>query len=145
MNELIESMKVLVATMFAFRIKAQFYHWNIEGPDFIQYHKFLGDLYEQVDGNIDDVAEHIRALGSYSPGSFQRFKELSKIKDEDSIPNALEMLNRLLSDIETLHFALNDSHSKAETIQENGTINFLEGLLDQCEKTRWMIRSILKR
>lgn len=145
MEELIELMKKVLADAFAFRLKAQYYHWNIEGPDFAQYHKFLGKLYEKADGDIDDIAEHIRALGAYAPGSFKRYQELSTIEDEDAVPAALEMINRISNDHKKVHASLMAAHAVADEQGQRGVVNFLEGLIDDNEKTQWMLNSILKR
>ena len=75
-----DDLKTLLATEYAFVIKAQFFHWNVEGPDFAQLHEFFGELYEEVYGNsIDRTAEFIRVLDDYAPGSLERFTELSQI------------------------------------------------------------------
>lgn len=145
MDKLIELMKRVLADTFAFRLKAQYYHWNVEGPDFPQYHALFGDLYTAADANIDTIAEHIRALGAYSPGSFGRFSELTTIQDENTIPDAWEMINRIAEDHKKLHAGLMAAHNAAEELGQRGVVNFLEGLLDANEKTQWMLRSTLKR
>jgi starvation-inducible DNA-binding protein len=64
---LADSLKILLATEYAFSLKAQLFHWNVEGPDFAQLHEFFGNLYEEVYNNsIDKTAEYIRALGDYA-------------------------------------------------------------------------------
>jgi starvation-inducible DNA-binding protein len=145
MEELIDALKRVLADTFAFRIKAQYYHWNVEGPDFVQYHDFFGKLYTSADGDIDMIAEHIRALGAYAPGSFSRFSALASIKDEDTIPAALEMVNRIAQDNVKLHAGLMIAHTLADEIGQRGVVNFIEGLIDANEKTQWMLNSIVKR
>lgn len=145
MDKLIEALKKVLADTFAFRIKAQYYHWNVEGPDFVQYHEFFGKLYETADGNVDTIAEHIRALGAYAPGSLKRFQDLTVIQDEDTIPAAIEMINRISDDHKKLHAGLTAAHNIAEELNLRGVVNFLEGLLDDNEKTQWMLNSLLKR
>ena len=145
MDKLIEALKRVLADTFAFRIKAQYYHWNIEGPDFMQYHDLFSKLYTEADGNVDDIAEHIRALGAYAPGSLGRFSELTSIQDENTIPNALEMINRIAEDHKKLHVGLQIAHKLADDLGQRGVVNFIEGLLDANEKTQWMLRSILKK
>ena len=49
---LTDALKALLATQYAYVIKAQFFHWNVEGPDFSQLHKFFGKIYEEVYGSI---------------------------------------------------------------------------------------------
>ena len=98
MEELVEQMKVVLASVFSLYLKSHYFHWNVEGPNFPQYHEFLGDLYEEIYGSIDTLAEEIRTLGAYAPGSFGRFRELTSIQDEMTIPPALEMINRIAED-----------------------------------------------
>jgi starvation-inducible DNA-binding protein len=77
---LADDLKTLLATSYAFVIKAQNFHWNVEGSDFAQYHNFFQGIYDEVYGNaIDQTAEYIRTLDVYAPGSFERFSELSVI------------------------------------------------------------------
>lgn len=145
MDKLIELMKRVLADTFAFRLKAQYYHWNVEGPDFVQYHDLFGKLYTAADEDVDTIAEHIRALGAYAPGSFGRFQSLTSIQDEETIPEAWEMINRIAEDNKKLHAGLMAAHAVADELGQRGVVNFLEGLLDANEKTQWMLRATLKR
>jgi len=145
MDKLIELMKKVLADTFAFRLKAQYYHWNVEGPDFKQYHDLFSDLYTSADADIDDIAEHIRALDAYAPGSFARYAELTSIQDETTIPIPLEMISRIAADNQKLHGSLMAAHSVADELGQRGVVNFLEELIDANEKTQWMLRSTIKR
>ena len=60
MEELAQSLKVAQAESFSFYLKAHKFHWNVEGPDFVQYHEFLADLYTEVWAGVDVIAELIR-------------------------------------------------------------------------------------
>ena len=84
---LADTLKTLLATAYALSIKAQNFHWNVEGPDFPQYHEFFGNFYEEVYGAIDRTAELIRQLDSYTPGSILRYAELSQIQDQPAAQN----------------------------------------------------------
>lgn len=145
MDKLIEALKRVLADTFAFRLKAQYYHWNVEGPDFKQYHDLFSDLYTSSDADIDAIAEHIRALDAYAPGSFGRYSELTSIQDENTVPNALEMINRISEDNKKLHVGLMTVHKLADDLGQRGVVNFIEGLLDANEKTQWMLRATLKK
>ena len=145
MEELIQQMKELLADTFAFRLKTQYYHWNIEGPDFAQYHKFLGKLYEEIDSAVDETAEKIRSLNSYAPGSFQRYLELATIQCDDNIIPAVEMLDRVKIDNAVLRNKLKQVRNKAEASGEFGLVNFLEGRLDAHDKHAWMLKALTKR
>ena len=144
-EQLVEQMKVVLADSFAFYLKAHQYHWNVEGPDFPQYHEFLSNLYEEVYGSIDRIAEEIRSLGEYAPGSFSRFQQLSSIADSTSAPSAGEMFNTLASDNQIVLSSLMETYRLAEEYSEIGLSNFLQDRYDAHKKHAWMISSILKR
>ena len=145
MDELIEQMKKLLATVYAYGLKAQNFHWNVEGPDFMQYHALFDTVYGKAAGDVDTVAEHIRALNSYTPASFGRFQELSVIQDETTIPLAIEMVNRLYQDNAKVLATAKIACATADELKQHGVLNFLEGLIDDYEKQAWMLRSTVKR
>ena len=96
---LAEDLKTLLATTYAFALKAQNFHWNVEGPDFAQLHEFFGSIYSEVNDNaIDKTAEYIRTLDEYAPGSFERFSELSQLQGQLKIPRARLMIEELARD-----------------------------------------------
>ena len=142
---LADSLKTLLATEYAFSIKAQLFHWNVEGPDFAQLHEFFGNVYEEVYNNsIDKTAEYIRTLDEYAPGSFERFNELSQIQGQTKIPRARLMIEELLADNTTLIDLLNDCFAVAEQENNQGIANFIAERLDAQAKHGWMLKSFLK-
>ena len=142
---LADALKTLLATEYAFSIKAQLFHWNVEGPDFAQLHEFFGNLYEEVyNGSIDRTAEYIRALGDYSPGSFERFAELSEISGQTKIPRARLMIEELLANNNQLLELLNKCFAVAESENQQGIANFIAERIDAQQKHGWMLRSFLK-
>jgi starvation-inducible DNA-binding protein len=144
MENLIQSMRKVLANSFVFYLKAQNYHWNVEGENFSQYHEFFGKLYEEVYGSIDATAEEIRALGDYAPGSLKRYIELTDIEEEVVIPKLEEMLATLLRDNTVVIASLNSAFSEAEKNNEQGLMDFLAGRLDAHKKHAWMLRASIK-
>jgi starvation-inducible DNA-binding protein len=144
MEQLILQLKKILATTFAFYLKSHNYHWNVEGPDFAQYHKFLGKLYEEVFASVDTTAEKIRMLGAYTPGSFVRFNELSDIDDEVNVPVALQMLAKLKMDNDKMIDLLRDGIDIADEAGEPAVSNYLQERLDAHQKHAWMLTSLTK-
>ena len=91
-----DNLKVLLASTQSFAIKTQNFHWNVEGSNFPQYHAFFDTLYGDVNATIDPIAEYIRILGQYTPGSLSRYTELSIIQDQTKVPRAELMFVELL-------------------------------------------------
>jgi starvation-inducible DNA-binding protein len=142
---LVEDLKTLLATQYAFVIKAQHFHWNIEGRNFKQLHDFFGDIYDDVyENSIDQTAEYIRILDEYAPGSFERFQELSLVAGQTKIPRARLMLEELLADCQTVIDQLNVCFQSADQENQQGIADFVAGRIDAMGKHRWMIRSFLK-
>jgi starvation-inducible DNA-binding protein len=143
---LADNLKTLLASVYSFSIKVQYFHWNLEGDNFPQYHEFFGNLYEEVYNNsVDKIAEYIRTLDVYAPGSFTRFQELSIISDQLKVPRAELMFEELYSNNEQLIGFLNECFASATEENKQGIANFIAERLDAHEKHQWMIRSILKK
>jgi len=144
MDKLIEDMKVVQATVFAFYLKAHNYHWNITGPNFVQYHSFLDDLYNDAWSSVDAIAEHTRTLDAFVPGSFVRFRDLSTIQDEVNIPDAMGMMTKLVADNQKVIDALKIAERSADAAGAYGIQNFLQDRIDVHFKHAWMLKSITK-
>lgn len=141
MSDLSDAVKVALADTFSFYLKAQGFHWNVEGKDFPQLHPFFGMLYEDAYGAIDPMAEELRALGEYAPASFTRLKELTTIVEELNIPEARTMLRSLEIDNAKVTMSLSKARDLAEAQKKHGLVNFLEDRLDKHAKWGWQLRA----
>lgn len=144
MEDLRKALKIAFASEFAFYLKAHYFHWNVEGSDFKQYHDLFGDIYDEVYGSIDDFAENIRKAGGYTPGSFERFSMLTKIDDETDVLPAIEMVGQLLADSDKMADLFGLVFKIAEKYNEQGLCDFLAGRQDAHRKHSWMLRATLK-
>jgi len=140
-----DNLKVLLASTQSFAIKSQNFHWNVEGSNFPQYHAFFDTLYGDVSATIDPIAEYIRILGHYTPGSLSRYAELSVIQDQIKIPRAELMFVESLQDCETLSKLAVAIFDEATSENQQGIANYMAELQDLYGKKAWFIRSILKR
>lgn len=135
-----QALKVVLANTFAFYLKCHAFHWNVEGENFVQYHAFLKDLYEETWAAVDGIAENIRTLDMYAPGSFKRFAELSQIKDQVMVPRAELMFEELLLDNRTVLDSLQTAFELSN--DHLGVQNFIQDRITAHEKHGWMIRAI---
>ena len=137
-------MRKVLANSFVFYLKAQNYHWNVEGDDFPQYHEFFGKIYGEVYGSIDTTAEQIRALGDYAPGSLKRFIELSDLQEEVAVPELEQMIRNLFIDNNLIINNLNETFKQAENYDQQGLMNYLADRIDRHKKHAWMLRACMK-
>lgn len=140
--ELIDKAKTILADTFVMYMKAHSYHWNVIGPDFPQLHEFFGNLYEDLHGAVDPLAEHIRALDAFAPATLVRMTELSSVKEDEKIPTTQNMISNLLDANEIVLKSLDDARKKAEEDGMFGYVNFLEERMMIHAKHRWMLKSI---
>jgi starvation-inducible DNA-binding protein len=144
MDELSQALKIVLANHYAFSLKAQNFHWNVEGPDFKQYHDLFGDIYEEVYGSVDTIAERVRTIGYYTPGSFRRYLELSQIEDQVEIPNSRSMMEKLLADINPVQTSIKVCYDLAEQNSNHGLSNLMAERQDAFAKHAWMLTATLK-
>lgn len=144
MEELIQALKVNLASHFAFYLKTQYYHWNVTGPNFFQYHTLLQGIYEEVYGVVDQLAEEIRALDAYAPGSFKRYSELTVIGLDETVPPAEVMLSNLLYDIVLIQNNIKVVYDLAEQNGLHNLSNLMAERQDAFQKHAWFLKSTLK-
>lgn len=145
MDKLIQSLKTVLGSTFTLYLKFHSAHWNIEGPFFESYHKLFNDIYDDLWESVDSIAEQIRQLDAYAPGSLERFIELSKIKGTNEILPSNALVVMLLKDIESLISLTTESLHAAEKEDKQGLVNFLAGQVEMLSKWRWQLRATAKK
>jgi starvation-inducible DNA-binding protein len=139
------ALKTAFASEYAFALKAQNFHWNVEGSSFPQLHALFEKIYEEVYGSIDTFAEQLRALELYTPASLQKFSMLTKVEDEneEGMPEGV-MVSELLQDSEKMANIFKMVFVMAEEAGDHGLSNFLAERQDAHKKHSWMLRATLK-
>jgi starvation-inducible DNA-binding protein len=144
MSQLGDAVKVAMADTFAMYLKTHNYHWNVEGEDFFEYHKFFNKLYDELFEAVDVLGEEIRGLNEYAPGSFSRFSELTSIEDATTVPDGVTMAANLLKDNDKVIASLTNAFKLAEAADKVGLSNKLQDRIDVHTKHGWMLRSTTK-
>ncbi|MDE2491722.1 MAG: DNA starvation/stationary phase protection protein [Elusimicrobia bacterium] len=134
----------LLADEYLLYTKTRNFHWNVTGPQFHDLHKFFEAQYEALDGFVDDVAERSRALGGRALGSLAEFAKAARLKEAPGrAAKGGPMLAELLRDHEALIRSLRADVDAASGLGDQGTADFLTGLMEEHEKMAWMLRSFL--
>jgi starvation-inducible DNA-binding protein len=139
-----DTLKQFLATTFAYYLKAHYFHWNVEGPDFVQLHELFSNIYEDAFSAIDPAAEYIRTEEEYAPGSFERFQELSMIQGQTKVPRARLMIEELLADTQTMKDLSKNLFDAATEVGREDVANFAAERQSQHGKYGWQLRSLLK-
>ena len=138
------ALQTAFASEYAFALKAQNFHWNVEGASFPQLHELFDKIYNEVYGSIDTFAEQLRALEIYAPASLAKFSMLTRVEDENSVPQERDMVEELLVDSEKMANMFKIVFSMAENNGDHGLSNFFADRQDAHKKHSWMLRSTLK-
>ena len=137
-------LKIAFASEYAFYLKAQNFHWNVEGSLFPQYHELFGKIYGEVGDSIDTFAEELRAVRIYTPAAFTTLDELSEVECQEQVPDGMQMTQELLADSDLMAEMLKTVYQAADSMGDYGLANFLADRQDAHRKHSWMLRSTLK-
>lgn len=143
-EELVAALKELLADEYSLYFKAQGYHWNVEGHNFSAYHDFFGEIYEDVYGMIDPLAEHIRALGAYAPFKMSRMVELTSVPDTEVDTSCESMTADLYASFMVVIGCISKCAELANQAREYGLMDTLGGMETAHKKWAWQLRSSLK-
>jgi starvation-inducible DNA-binding protein len=144
MDKFTNQLKIAFASQYAFAIKAQNYHWNVEGHDFYQLHLLFENIYNEVYGAVDAFAENIRKIKAYTPASLYRFSALTAVDDEVEILEPQAMVAELLRDAEKMQEIMKVLFVEAENLGHHGLSNFLADRQDAFAKHAWFLRATAK-
>lgn len=145
MERLIQALKIAFASEFIFYLKAHTMHWNVQGPDFKQYHELFGLIYDEVYGAIDPFAENIRKLDSIVETDSIAQRSLIRLPSGDeNLADVSSMVMMLLSDNEKMVKLFAMIFKMAEAEGEYGISNFIADRQDAHQKHGWMLRSSIK-
>jgi starvation-inducible DNA-binding protein len=144
MESLQLSLQKTLADVFTMYFKAHTFHWNVEGPDFSQYHDLLGNIYEEVYGSIDLLGEHIRQIDAYTPTSLKQLLDLTVVSEEETVMPALQMIKSLMDTNSMVLASLMLSYRDADSASELGLANFLQDRIAAHQKHAWMLKATLK-
>ena len=135
-----------LADMYLLLVKTKKYHWDVVGPQFRTLHQLWEEHYQALTISIDKTAERVRSLGGYPVGTMAGFVELASLKEHPGdLPNATDMVIRIMGDHEQVIRNLREHiDACSEKFHDEGTADFLTGLMEGHEEMAWMLRSFIQ-
>lgn len=140
-----DQLSKILADEFILYSKTLNFHWNVEGPDFHSVHVYLETLYEEQQEVVDTVAEKIRMIGHYVPATLGKYLELTHLTEKTKGKNdSQSIFAELLEDHESIIVFIREQIKPiADKWEADGISDYITGLMEQHEKTAWMLRSHL--
>lgn len=140
---IVNGLSRLLADTYTIYLKTHNYHWNVTGPMFTSLHTLFEQQYTELAAAVDIIAERIRALGEFAPGSYQAFAKLTEIKEENDVPNAEQMIQNLLNSHEVIIRHARQLLQTAAIETDDVSADLLTQRMEFHEKNAWMLRSLL--
>ena len=141
---MIEDLNKLLADLNVFYRKLQNYHWNIKGNDFFVIHEKLEEYYNEINEQIDEIAEHILILNGQPLGTMEDYLETTKIVEaKNEKITSEDIFKELIKDFKQL---LNDSKEIKKQADEEGdyeTSTMIDEYISNYGKKIWMISQML--
>jgi starvation-inducible DNA-binding protein len=142
-KQICKGLSKFLADSYLLYLKTQNYHWNVTGRTFSELHLLFEKQYQDLAEAVDEIAERIRALGEFAPGSFSAFSKVTSIKEEASIPTAEEMIQNLVIGNEAVLSTARDIIKLTEDFEDDVTADLLIERMKVHEKNAWMLRSLI--
>jgi len=144
-KKIADGLSRLLADTYTLYLKTHNYHWNVEGPMFQTLHTMFETQYTELALAVDLIAERIRALGHYAPGSYAQYAKLSSIKEVTGVPGAQDMIKDLVKGNEAVSKTARELFPVVEKSADEPTADLLTQRMQIHEKTAWMLRSLLEK
>lgn len=143
--QIAEGLARLLADTYTLYLKTHNFHWNVTGPMFNTLHVMFEQQYTELATAIDEIAERIRALGVYAPGSYTQYAKLTIIAEENGVPSAEQMIGQLVNGQEAVVKTARSVFPFAEKASDEPTADLLTQRMQVHEKTAWMLRSLIAK
>ncbi len=144
-HQIAEGLSKLLADTYTLYLKTHYFHWNVTGPMFNTLHLMFETQYTELALAVDLVAERIRSLGVYAPGTYAQFSKLTSIDETVDVPKANDMISELVAGHEAVCRTARSVFPAAEKAADEATADLLTQRLQLHEKTAWMLRSLLEK
>lgn len=142
-KKIADGLCALLADSYTLYIKTHNFHWNVTGPMFSDIHELTERQYTELATAVDEIAERIRTIGFYAPGSGKQFGKLATIPEEMGVPGDTEMLKQLVQGQEAVIKTARKVLSVADKANDQSTADLLATRMSVHEKNAWMLRSLL--
>jgi starvation-inducible DNA-binding protein len=140
---LASKLSVILSDLVTYKFASQGFHWNVKGPQFIQFHDFFGELYEDAEATIDPLGENIRKLGFDAPVTLSDYVSMASMEPNTSSSDPIDQSRELYNLNANLIRCHAEAFSMAEELNEQGIADFVAGRIDIHNKYQWQLGTII--
>lgn len=145
MENILNSLNTFLSDLNVFYRKLQNYHWNIKGKDFFVIHSKLEEYYNEINTEIDEVAEHILTLGGEPLGTLKDYLNTTKIIEaENKKVDCKLVFNEVIKDFSTLLKDVVEIKKLADEKEEYKTSALMDNFIESYSKKLWMLKQMME-
>ena len=145
MENILNNLNTFLSDLNVFYRKLQNYHWNIKGKEFFVMHSKLEEYYNEINSEIDEVAEHILTLGGQPLGTLKDYINEAKITEaENKKVDSNLVFNEITKDFSTLLQEVVEIKKKADANQEYKTSALMDSFIESYSKKLWMLKQSME-
>ena len=145
MENILNNLNTFLSDLNVFYRKLQNYHWNIKGKDFFVIHSKLEEYYNEINTEIDEVAEHILTLGGQPLGTLKDYLNTTKITEAENkkVDNTV-VFNEIIKDFTILLDCAVEIKELADEKEEYKTSALMDNFIESYSKKIWMLKQMME-
>lgn len=146
MEQIVNDLNIILADLNLFYRKLQNYHWNIVGPHFFVLHAKLEEYYNEINTQIDEIAEHILMLGKQPLGTMKDYLEKgSIIEAKNEKINDNTVLENIIKDYENLLKKVTKIKKDSDANELYATSSLMDEFISSYTKHLWMLKQMMQK
>jgi len=120
-------------------------HWNVKGPNFIGLHGLFDAIHGVVDGQVDELAERITALGGVAAGTVAAVARASTLAAYPrDIVRGADHLDALAQGLAAYGGGLRKAIGGAGKAGDDVTADLFTGMTADIDKQLWLVEAHLQ-
>ena len=145
MENITNSLNKILSDLNVFYRKLQNYHWNIKGKDFFVIHAKLEEYYDEVNEQIDEIAEHILALGGQPLGTLKDYLNITQISEaQNQKVDCTLVFNEMIKDFSTLLQEAIHIKKLADAQEDYKSSALMDTIIESYTKKLWMLKQTME-
>ncbi len=138
MENLSGSLNKLLSDYQVFYQNVRGFHWNVTGSDFFDLHIKFEELYNELNENIDELAERIVTIGYRPLHAYSDFLENASHKEIKNVKEGKQCVSHVITGLGMLIASQRKVAKESEEAEDIATTDMLTKFAGDLEKRLWM-------
>jgi starvation-inducible DNA-binding protein len=120
-------------------------HWNVKGPNFIALHELFDKISEDIDEQVDELAERVTTLGGVAEGTIRAVAARSRLPEYPlHIKSGLDHVQALANSLASFGKAVRAAIDQSTELGDANTADLFTGISRDTDKNLWFVEAHLQ-